>query len=146
MNPRMILVMASGVALVSCGIDEPDAQISFPVNPLDPVGFSRERTAQAVETADGAYRVGDYVEVAQPNTPLYPGYPRGRMVAKQQLPAGTVLNVLGLDGNYMHVQNEQGDEGYVSVMTVVPQGLLAADVPIGEDLVDMSRIDFSEGE
>lgn len=48
---------------------------------------------------------------------MYLEYPRGGARAKKYLSQGVVLNVLGLDGSYMHVQNEKGDEGYVSTMT-----------------------------
>jgi len=123
------------VLIVGCNFTDSEAQISLPisgVNPLDPVRFSRVRISEPLETADGAYRVGDYVEVAQPNAPMYSHYPRGGAKPQRHLSQGVVLNVLGLDGSYMHVQNEKGDEGYVATMTVVPQGLLAADLPISE--------------
>ena len=121
--------------IASCDLIDPDAQISLPSavgGSLAPVGVSRVRSSEAMETADGAYRVGDYVEVAQPETPLYPQHPSGGRRPLQLLGQGVVLNVLGLDGDYMHVQNENGDEGYVSTMTVVPQGLLMADLPLTE--------------
>ncbi|PQJ29988.1 hypothetical protein [Rubritalea profundi] len=129
------------VSMIGCNFAESEAQISLPtsgVNPLDPVSFSRARTTEAIETADGAYRVGDYVEVAQPKTPMYSQYPSGRTRPQKHLSQGVVLNVLGLNGSYMHVQNEKGDEGYVSIMTVVPQGLLAADLPLSESDVAAS--------
>jgi len=121
------------VFISGCNFTESDAQIGLPtagVNPLDPVNFSRVRTSEVIETAGGAYRVGDYVEVAQSKTPMYQRYPRGMTRPQKYLSQGVVLNVLGLDGSYMHVQNEKGDEGYVSTMKVVPQGLLAADLPL----------------
>ena len=127
--------------MIGCKFAESDAQISRSaagVSILDPVGLSRVRSSEALESADGAYRVGDYVEVAQPKTPMYSQYPKGRARPKKHLSQGVVLNVLGLDGSYMHVQNENGDEGYVSTMTVVPQGLLAADLPLSESDVAAS--------
>jgi hypothetical protein len=120
------------VLLVSCDVTDPVTQsslLSAGVNPLDRVGFSHVRSSETLETSDGAYRVGDYVEVNQPKTPLFAQYPRGGVKPLRYLNQGVVLNVLGLDGSYMHVQNENGDEGYVFTMTVVPQGLLIADLP-----------------
>ncbi|MFT5882323.1 MAG: hypothetical protein ACI9FG_000824 [Crocinitomicaceae bacterium] len=58
---------------------------------------------------------------------MYLEYPRGGARAKKYLSQGVVLNVLGLDGSYMYVQNEKGDADYVSTMTVVPHGLSVAD-------------------
>ena len=130
MKPFQILSLFSLSALtLSCGSIDPDASIGFErnFNPLDPAGFTRTRSAKPVELtgdASGTYRVGDYVEVASPKTPMFTAYPRSGAVPKTTLEMGTVLSVLGLDGTYMHVQTESNGEGYVPNVMVQPQGLL----------------------
>ena len=150
----MKLLLLSSLSVLSCLLMnacqfvDPDAQISLPSvggNPLDLAGYrpinstNTTDVAESMVSADGAYHVGDYVEVAQPETPLYSQSPRAGAIPKKLLEQGVVLNVLGLNGNFMHVQNENGDTGYVSLMRVLPQGLLTVDLPISD--IDVAEVD-----
>lgn len=139
--PKLLIISVTSCICVSCGGIDPDAQISFPsankVHPLDSAGIHvtrihNEANGGTLATSDGTFQVGDYVEVAQNGVPLFATYPRSGTRVKKALDAGVVLNVLGINGKYMHVQSEGGDEGYVSNGHVVPQGLLNANVPLGE--------------
>ena len=85
-----LLSATACVFVASCSLVDPEAPISIPgataLNPLDGVNywnhgggsssFVTPRTTETSESFDGAYHVGDYIEVAQPKSPLYSKYPK----------------------------------------------------------------------
>lgn len=138
------MLVASSSIFVSCGnVDSnSNTQVAYQdankVHPLDPAGIHVVRLSgpsypeESQISSDGTFHVGDYVEVMQDGAPLFATYPRSGARVKKALKSGVVLNVLGLSGKYMHVQSEDGDEGFIATSFVVPQGLLSANVPLAD--------------
>lgn len=125
------LVCALFGCIVSCGGYDPDATIGMPndsfssANPLDVVSLRASNQDQANTTSDssGSFTIGDYVETIQPNTPMFATVPKSGSVPSQVLDQGVGLIILAFNGNYIQVQNEKGEIGYVAKLTVAPQGV-----------------------
>lgn len=162
MRPSVsIVVLALTGALVSCGSYDSTATIAMPdepfssQSPLDLVSIRSTGAAVADSTSDpsGTFELGDYVETIQPNTPMFETKPKSGSVPSQVLDQGVGLVVLGFSGNYMQVQTEKGEIGYVAKLTVAPQGVSqsanASDATIVlddseiEEIADIVSGDFS---
>lgn len=114
-------------------------------NPLDPAG-SRSRLASSTNPAmpggsmgpnsNGlGFRNGDVVEVVMANVALFDKIPKpGDTKYKKILKMGDALKVVGGEKDFIKVITTKGETGYVSSVMVLPQGTLAAQGPLGDDI------------
>ncbi|MFC5049524.1 hypothetical protein ACFPK9_02665 [Rubritalea spongiae] len=126
---------------------------SSEVNPLDlMIDVRAARTDPAAEPMGSGFIAGDTVEVAAVNTPLFSSYPKSGAIPSKLLESGTVLEVIGTQGRYLHVS--YGDAaGYVPDMMVVPQGVIdsmpAGEVVVNEEIENVDsapeELDINEG-
>jgi len=137
---KFLLVLGLSISCMSCGsIDSALDKINQPLDgdsELDPLDLisntsSRRKVKKIAADATGeAFNAGDYVETAVPNTPFFKRYPTTGATHSKVLAQGLVLRVIAAEGSYLKVQNEEGEEGYVANVMVVPQGLLTGGAPL----------------
>lgn len=111
-------------------------------NPLDLPGTKSRLVASTDPSMPGGansnglgFQNGDVVEVVMANTALFDKIPKpGETKYKQVLKIGDSLKVVGGEKDFIKVVTTKGDTGYVSSVMVLPQGTLAAQGPLGDDI------------
>lgn len=150
--PQTFSILSVCVLACSCGSIDPDATISLPGsrNPLDRLQMQQsEAVAPSALAGDpsGTFRSGDYVEVIADNAPFFSQYPKAGATPSSSLKVGTSLIVLQVDGQNMHVQTEDAKVGYVSNLSVGPQGMLVnSGTGAADEITEVNWSDIAEAE
>ncbi len=150
MNSSLCQVCVSSFLLMSCGqtIDESglDEIAVAEINPLDTmaIGEVYRATASNLPVPSG-FLVGDTIEVASPNTPLFSVYPKSGVVPDTLLPLGTILQILEVKGEYLQVSGNKGIIGYVPTIMVVPLGIVEL-IPLNRESAERENLNLSEHE
>lgn len=150
--PQTLSILSVCALSWNCGSIDPDATISLPGsrNPLDRLRIQQSEAASPTSLAgdpSGAFRSGDYVEVIADNAPFFSQYPKSGVTPSSALAIGTALIVLQVDGQNMQVQTADSKVGYVSNLSVGPQGMLVNSglVPV-EEVTEVNWSDMTEAE
>lgn len=107
-------LVAVALGLIACeSMNSPVSSSSF--NPLRPPGT----TIQPASTSFGPdMSPGQFVTASIPNTAFFKDRPKGSEDATKLIPIGTEMKIISLDSDYVKVELDNGEVGYVPAVMV----------------------------
>jgi len=117
--------VSATVAVMVAGLTACDT-MNRPINtggfdPLGPPGSGQGNLLATGPTFTG----GQFVNTIMDNTAFFRNRPRGDADAEKLLPRGTSMKVISADDNYVRVELDSGEVGWVPTVMVEPQGSTA---------------------
>jgi hypothetical protein len=124
------ILLPVAMAIVACDtMTSPVSSSSF--DPLRPPGTSMQ---PASASASSELSPGQFVSANIPNTAFYKNEPKGSEDADKLIALGTEMKIIEMDSDYVKVELDSGEVGYVPAvmvsapdMTATPPDLLALD-------------------
>ncbi|MGJ8643173.1 MAG: hypothetical protein ACSHX9_07175 [Luteolibacter sp.] len=112
MKTLSLLILPAALAMVACEtMNAPLSSGSF--DPLRPPGTG----LQGSSDSDSELTPGQFVTASIPNTAFYKEKPKDNQDADKLLDVGTAMKVVSVDSNFVKVELDSGETGYVpSVM------------------------------
>ena len=114
--------------LLHAGCDLGGSYQSGGFNPLDPGGG----TSSTVPLADSRHSQGSFVQAVTDNTLFFRNKPAGDAEADRILSAGSQMKVIADDGDFVKVELDSGEVGFVSSIQIMDQGAVQAPDPGSE--------------
>jgi len=118
-------LVAVALGLAACeSMNSPVSSSSF--DPLRPPGT----TIQPASASFGSeLSPGQFVSASIPNTAFFKDRPKGNEDATKLIPLGTEMKIISLDSNYVKVELDSGEVGFVpAVMVTSPDTSTTPDV------------------
>jgi hypothetical protein len=112
MKVRMLLGVIAVVAVSGCE----DFNRPITAGDFDPLG-SPGNTRSSLNAANG-FRGGQFVRAIMGNTAFYKNRPKGDADADKLLPIGTSMKVINQTDNYVKVELDSGEIGFVPAIMV----------------------------
>lgn len=112
MKKLSLFVLPAAFAMVACEtLNTPISSGSF--DPLRPPGTGRQKSSDS----EPSLTPGQFVTASIPNTAFYKEKPNNNQDADKLLDVGTAMKVVSLESNFVKVELDSGETGYVpSVM------------------------------
>ena len=117
MKPSLASAALLPLFLVACETGGPiNSSSSF--DPLDPAGGFGRSGAPVV---NAGFAAGSFVKTAMDNAAFFSSRPKGDAKADKLLPANTPMKVISDDGNYLKVELDSGEVGFIPPIMVANQ-------------------------
>lgn len=114
MKRHQLFLGSFALVLASCETGEINTGGDF--DPLTAPGSGRTPVAAA-----RGFKAGSFVHSSMDNTAFFKNRPKGDAEADRLLPANTSMKVISDDGNYVKVELDSGEVGFVNNVQVTDQ-------------------------
>lgn len=119
---------AAVLALASCGVMNAPLNSTSSFDPLKPPGSGSQVAARS---SDSNLSPGSFVKANIPNTAFFKNKPKGTEDADKLLALGTNMKIVSSDPNYVKVELDSGEVGWVPAVMVASANASADAYPVG---------------